>query len=156
VKQVHTIGVYGWTQGSFLAALAEAGVTRVVDVRRRRGVRGSDYAWANAKRLESALASAGLAYEHRLDLAPTTELRQLQSEADEREGVGKRSRGALAPRFVERYLGEILDRADVTSIADGAALLCVEREPAACHRGLIAERLGTEHGFAVRHLRPRA
>jgi hypothetical protein len=39
--------------------------------------------------------------------------------------------------------------------ADGAAaLLCVERDPEACHRSLIAGRLETEHGLAVRHLRP--
>ena len=35
-----------------------------------------------------------------------------------------------------------------------AALLCVERDPEACHRSLIADRLATEHGMAVEHLRP--
>ena len=34
------------------------------------------------------------------------------------------------------------------------ALLCVERDPEACHRSLIAERLQSEHGAAVIHLRP--
>jgi hypothetical protein len=34
------------------------------------------------------------------------------------------------------------------------ALFCVERDPEACHRSLIAERLATEHGIAVEHLRP--
>lgn len=154
MKRVATIGVYGWTLETFLDTLASAGFSRVVDVRQRRGVRGSEYAWANAKRLEAALAEAGVAYEHRLDLAPTTDLRKLQYAADDRAGVGKRSRETLAPQFAERYVREILDAADLTSIEDGSALLCVEREPAACHRGLIADRLGTEHGVAVRHLRP--
>jgi uncharacterized protein (DUF488 family) len=147
-----TIGVYGWTAETFLEALAAADVRVVVDVRQRRGVRGSEYAWANAKRLEVALAAAGLAYEHRSDLAPTTELRQLQYREDDRVGVGKRSRAELAPEYARRYTTEILDRADLGSIADGSALLCVERDPEACHRSLIAERLAASRD--VRHLKP--
>ena len=34
------------------------------------------------------------------------------------------------------------------------ALLCVERDPEACHRSLLAERLQTEHGLLVTDLRP--
>ena len=162
MTRVCTIGVYGWTVEAFLRALREADVRLVVDVRQRRGVRGSEYAWANAARLQAALAEAGLEYAHRLDLAPTTELRQLQYAADERAGVGKRSRTELAPAYVERYTREILDRADLASLVaqlpqDGAAaLLCVERDPQACHRSLVAARLADEHGVEVAHLRPAA
>jgi hypothetical protein len=35
------------------------------------------------------------------------------------------------------------------------ALICVERDPEACHRSLVAERLRAEHGLPVMHLRPR-
>ena len=39
--------------------------------------------------------------------------------------------------------------------ADGtAALFCVERDPEACHRSLIAQRLTEEHGISIEHLRP--
>ena len=126
----------------------------VVDVRQRRGVRGSEYAWANANRLQAALEEAGVGYEHRLELAPTTELRQLQYREDERAGVGKRSRGELAPEYVRRYTAEILDRVELEPPPDRSALLCVERDPEACHRLLIADRLAAEHGVAVTHLRP--
>jgi Protein of unknown function, DUF488 len=34
------------------------------------------------------------------------------------------------------------------------ALLCVEADPEACHRSLIAERLAKRHGVTVSHLRP--
>ncbi|GAA1294210.1 hypothetical protein GCM10009609_74280 [Pseudonocardia aurantiaca] len=34
------------------------------------------------------------------------------------------------------------------------ALLCVERDPEACHRSLVAERLRAEHGLPVTDLRP--
>jgi uncharacterized protein (DUF488 family) len=152
--------VYGFTLEAFLAELGRADVRRVLDIRQRRGVRGPEYAWANAKRLQAALAEAGIAYEHHPELAPTTELRQLQYAEDDRRGVGKRSRTELAPAYVERYTSEILDRADLASVAaslptDGAgALLCVERDPEACHRSLVAERLAREYGMAVEHLRP--
>jgi hypothetical protein len=38
---VVTIGVYGWALDTFLAALRSANVGLVLDVRQRRGVRGS-------------------------------------------------------------------------------------------------------------------
>jgi uncharacterized protein (DUF488 family) len=155
-----TIGVYGWTLEAFLAALRQAEVALVLDVRQRRGVRGRDYAWANAQRLQAGLAEAGIGYRHHAELAPTTELRQLQYREDDRLGVGKRSRAELAPEYRERYLREILDPLDLAPVvaelpAEGAgALLCVERDPEACHRSLIAERLSAEFGLEVVHLRP--
>ena len=54
--------------------------------------------------------------------------------------MGKRSRVELAPEYARRYTAEILDG--------------VERDPEACHRSLIAERLAAEHGLPVTHLRP--
>ena len=85
----------------------------LLDVRQRRGVRGPEYAWANAKRLQAALEEAGIEYRHHPELAPTTELRQLQYAEDDRQGVGKRSRAELAPAYRERYTAEILDKADL-------------------------------------------
>ena len=155
-----TIGVYGWELDRFLDALARADVRLLIDVRQRRGVRGAEYAWANATRLQAALAGAGVEYRHRKDLAPTTELRQLQYAEDARRGVGKRSRVELADEYRTRFTREILDFAPIEQIVselptDGAAaLLCVERDPEACHRSIVAERLATEHGVSVDHLRP--
>jgi uncharacterized protein (DUF488 family) len=157
---VATIGVYGFDQASFLTALARARVTVLLDVRQRRGVRGGEYAWANSARLQAALADAGIEYRHHKELAPTTELRRLQYAEDDRLGVGKRSRVELAPEYRERYTHEILDQVDLEPIvasmpADATtARLCVERDPEACHRSLIAERLAAQHGASVRHLKP--
>ena len=155
-----TIGVYGFTGEMFLDRLREAGVGRLLDVRQRRGVRGRDYAWANSARLQAALAEAGIEYRHHKELAPTTELRRLQYREDDRLGVGKRSRTRLAREYTERYVAEILDRADLDAVVaglpteQGAALMCVERDAAACHRSLIAERLAADYGIEVIHLRP--
>jgi uncharacterized protein (DUF488 family) len=160
VRTVVTIGVYGFDQAAFLAALARARVKVLLDVRQRRGVRGSEYAWANAARLQAALADAGVEYRHHKELAPTTELRRLQYAEDDRQGVGKRSRVELAPEYRDRYMREMLDQVDLEPIvaampADGAtALMCVERDPEACHRSLIADRMAAEHGVSLRHLKP--
>jgi uncharacterized protein (DUF488 family) len=157
---VATIGVYGFDVEAFLATLRAADVQLVIDVRQRRGVRGSEYAWANAGRLTRALDAAGIDYQHERELAPTTELRQLQYAEDARLGEGKRSRTRLAPAYVERYTREILDRFDLAPLvaelpdAGAAALLCVERDAEACHRSLIAERLAADYGVEVVHLRP--
>ena len=157
---IATIGVYGFTAPTFLEALQEANVRVVLDVRQRRGVRGSEYAWANSARLQAALAEAGVAYRHERELAPTTELRQLQYREDAKQGVGKRSRAELAPEYRDRYIAEILDRVDlgplVADLPDegDSALLCVERDPEACHRSLIAERLASEYDLPIVHLRP--
>ena len=160
MSQLATIGVYGFTLEEFLRTLRDADVRLVLDVRQRRGVRGPEYAWANSKRLQAALADAGIGYQHHPELAPTTELRQLQYLEDDRLGVGKRSREQLAPEYVDRYTREILDRADLDALVadlpeEGAgALLCVERDPEACHRSLVAERLATECHMKLAHLRP--
>ena len=160
VTSLVTIGVYDWTLDAFLAALADADVRMLLDLRQRRGVRGSRYAWANSRRLQAALADAGIAYEHLPELAPTTELRQLQYAEDTRQGVGKRSRERLAADYVERYTRERLDQVDLEPIvaslpADGAtALFCVERDPEACHRSLVAQRMADQFGLALEHLRP--
>ena len=160
MRRVVTIGVYGFTLDAFLDALRSVDARLVMDVRQRRGVRGSEYAWANAKRLEAALAEAGIEYEHHIELAPTTELRQAQYREDERRGIGKRNRRELAPAYRDGYLAQILDRVDLGPIVESmpedaaSALMCVERDPEACHRSLIAERMAAGHGVSVEHLRP--
>jgi uncharacterized protein (DUF488 family) len=160
MRTVGTVGVYESDLDHFLAALREHDVRQILDVRQRRGVRGREYAWANAQRLEAALADAGIDYRHHKELAPTTELRHLQYEEDARQRVGKRSRSVLAPAYVERYTREILAPADLDALvaelpdAGIGALLCVERDPEACHRSLVAARLADEFRLAVVHIRP--
>lgn len=159
VPTLRTIGVYGFDRESFLGALSGAGVDLLLDVRQRRGVRGSEYAWANAKRLQAALAEAGIGYSHLSELAPTTEMRQLQYAEDEKRGEGKRSRTVLAPAYVERFTAEVLDRVDLEPVVrwignSAPVLLCVERDPEACHRSIVAARIGAEFEIPVRHILP--
>jgi uncharacterized protein (DUF488 family) len=116
-------------------------------------VRGAQYAWANSTRLQAMLAEAGIDYEHRVELAPSDDLRRsLYREYTER-GIGQRSRTDLSPDYIRRYLAEVLGAFDLDELAaslpEVSALMCVEHEPEACHRSLIAERVP---GVEVRHL----
>ncbi|GIK73305.1 MAG: hypothetical protein BroJett021_22930 [Chloroflexota bacterium] len=161
MNKLVTIGVYGFNEESFFTALQRASVDTLCDIRRRRGVRGSEYAFANRARLEARLAALGIRYVHRLDLAPSKELRQGQYSVDAAEGVSKRQRVVLSPAFVEGYRHECLDAfdsqrfaADLGEDAHVVALLCVETAPAACHRLLAAERLAQDLGLEVEHLLP--
>ena len=158
MARIATIGVYGFDGPGFMATLEAAGITLVVDVRQRRGVRGAQYAWANAQRLQRALADDHIGYVHHDELAPTTDLRELQYAADARAGVGKRSRDVLSEEYVQAYTREVLDAVSLAPLLDDlpvhgrAALLCVEAAAAACHRSLIARRLAERHGFEVEDL----
>jgi uncharacterized protein (DUF488 family) len=155
VRTIATVGVYQSSLDDFLNRLKRHRVAMVVDVRQRRGVRGREYAWANSLRLQAALNEAGIQYRYLPELAPTTELRQLQYREDDRLKVGKRSRIELSAAYREGYLREVLDRVDLGAVLASlpdestSALLCVERDAAACHRSLIAARLHAEHGVPI-------
>ncbi len=160
VQRIATIGVYDFDAAGFIAALDAATVTKVIDIRQRRGVRGPQYAWANAKRLQGLLADAHIDYEHHVELAPTTEMRHLQYAEDARQGVGKRSRVRLSEAYARAYTEGVLDHVSLEPLIEAlpnagiAALMCVEASARACHRSLVAQRLAERFGFEVLNLEP--
>lgn len=158
---MYTIGVYGWTPERFVDTLKSANVTALVDIRRRRGVRGPVYRFANAMALENLMRSNGIGYVSELRLAPTNEIRSLQKDADKRSQTLKADRTGLAPAFVQAYEEVVLggysrqDANELLRVSGGQpALLCVERYENACHRSLAAEFLAALTGANVSHLRP--
>jgi uncharacterized protein (DUF488 family) len=161
VKKVVTIGVYGFSEDGFFAALEQADVDVFCDVRQRRGVRGAAYAFANSRRLQARLAQLGIHYLHRKDLAPTTAVRQQQKTADKSDKVAKRQRDQLSRAFINAYETETLSRFEPQSLLDDlppdaevVALFCVEREPAACHRSLVAQKLAQAFNIPIIDIRP--
>ena len=158
MRTIATVGVYHSSLDDFLVKLARHRVAMVADVRQRRGVRGREYAWANSRRLQAALEQAGIQYRHLPELAPSTEIRQLQYREDDRLKVGKRSRLELSAAYRERYLREVLDRVELGAVLASlpdestSAVLCVERDAAACHRSLIAARFHAEYGVPILNL----
>lgn len=161
LPRVVTIGAYGFDAASFFARLTQAEVDLFCDLRRRRGVRGAGYAFANRRRLQDRLGALGIRYVHSIELAPSQPIRDLQKRDDESRAIRKRDRGTLSGAFAAAYRAECLTRFDATRfLSDNGpgsrvvALFCVEREPGACHRSLVAERFARDLGIEPEHLRP--
>lgn len=148
IEQILTIGVYGKSAQHFFGQLTDARVDLFCDVRLRRGLRGSQYAFANSTRLQRELASRGIGYRHFPELAPSLDIRAAQHAADLVSGVQKRSRETLSEEFKHRYITEVLGPFDSNAFRTAlgpdtrrVVLFCVEGNPKACHRSLLADRL---------------
>ncbi len=159
--ELFTIGVYGFTPSEFYERLTWAKIDIFCDIRRRRGVRGAEYAFANSARLQAELDKLGIRYLHFLDLAPSTELRKRQASADKKTRTARRKRTELSDEFIAGYVEERLSAFDSKAFieqlgpaAKRAVLFCVERDPAACHRSIVAERIMQDIGVKVTHLLP--
>lgn len=159
--QVFTIGAYGWDEADFVQVIRDVSPDVFVDVRRRRGLRGREYAWANSTRLQATLADAGVPYVHRLDVAPSDATRHIVARDADAAGIGYRNRTSLSQDYLDAYGHEVLEGFDasefVASLGDGietVVLFCVERVPAACHRSLLAERMAGDLGAEVMHIVP--
>ncbi len=151
--------MYGFEAGAFFSALRNAHITLLVDVRQRRGVRGSQYAFANASALTAQLRRDGIPYRSEPRLAPTDEVRAVQHRADLDAGIAKRNRDMLAPAFVRAYEELVMSRygddnlnALLAVAGERPCFLCVERLPSACHRGLISSWISNRTGASVTNL----
>jgi uncharacterized protein (DUF488 family) len=127
--RIFTIGYEGTTVGEFIEALKKAGVERVIDVRalplsRRPGFSKSP--------LRAALEESGIEYVH---------LKALGTPADGR-AAARAGRHADLERIYSGQLElpeAIAQSAQMLDLATEkpSALLCMEREPAHCHRTLL-------------------
>lgn len=160
IKRVVTIGIYGFQAESFFASLISSGVDTFLDIRRRRGVRGSLYAFANSIRLQQRLKQLHISYIYAPELAPTKELRERQRMQDHRLGESKRARTRLSPEFIRGFEEDCLAQFQATDLmgrlrsdAQVLALCCVEQDAMACHRSLVATRLSVDLNIPVEHLR---
>jgi len=126
---IFTIGYEGTTVGEFLAALKAAGVERVIDVRalplsRRPGFSKTP--------LRGALEEVGIEYVHLKALGTPTEGRAA-ARAGRHSDLERIYAGQLElPEAIAQY-------AQMLGLAreKPSALLCMEREPAHCHRTLL-------------------
>jgi uncharacterized protein (DUF488 family) len=144
-----TLGVYNSTEESFFSKLVDNNIDTFCDIRQRRGVRGAKYAYVNSNRLQTKLMELDVKYGHELALAPSTQVRDLQKEHDAKSGVYKQTRSELGSVFKTAYTSEILSRFDFKQFierldmagASNVALFCVEEQPKACHRSIVANTL---------------
>jgi uncharacterized protein (DUF488 family) len=142
--RIFTIGYEATTVPEFVAALRDAGVQRVIDVR---AVPNSRRPGFSKTPLSNALAEAGIDYVH---------LRALGTPAD-----GRAAARAGRHEELERiYAGQLehpeamVQTAQMIELAKEkpSALLCYERDPAHCHRTLLlaaaADEAEITHLFA--------
>ena len=134
--RIFTIGYEGATVGEFLAALQNAGVERVIDVR---AVPNSRRPGFSKTPLKNALAEIAIDYVH---------LRALGTPAAGREAA----RAGRQAELETIYAGQL---ETPQAMAEGAmmldlaankpsALLCYERDPVRCHRTLLWQALSPE------------
>jgi uncharacterized protein (DUF488 family) len=139
---VLTIGYEGAVLPNFLETLIAAKVTRLLDVRelpisRRKGF--------SKTALSTALNAAGIAYQHERALGSPRHIRhRLRDDQN------------FARYFADfrEYLATQRSLLDALAAAlDGSvALLCYERNPAECHRSVVAAALAKRAKTSVQHL----
>jgi len=155
-----TTGVYNSTEHEFFKKLTDNRIDTFCDIRQRRAVRGSKYAFVNSNRLQNKLSELGIKYGHILQLAPPKEIRELQKQADLQKGELKRDRQELGEVFSSQYKNRILDIFDFDTFIEnleniGASrivLFCVEERPEACHRSIVSNNLQDKYNYTVTHI----
>ena len=131
---IYTIGYEATTMADFLAALAKAGVQRVIDVRalplsRRPGFSKSP--------LAASLKEAGVDYVHLKALGTPKRGRDAAKKGDV-ETLTAVYDDQLALPEAQAAAARMLDLAREKP----SALLCYEREPQHCHRTLLLDAVG--------------
>jgi uncharacterized protein (DUF488 family) len=157
---LYTIGVYGYSEDEFFNALLKARIDIFVDIRRKRGVRGRQYKFANSKYLQTKLKQLNISYIHFLDLAPTTETRKVQKEMDLKTNTPKRKRVKLSQQFINSYKENSLKSFEVDKFFSdlgqdniNVILFCVERNPQACHRSLVTDFIKSKYNnINIQHI----
>lgn len=131
---IYTIGYEGATMDAFLAALAAAGVRRVIDVRalplsRRPGFSKST--------LAASLKAAGIDYVHLKPLGTPKRGRDAAKKGDVATLTAVYDEQLELPE-AQAAAARMLDLAAESP----SALLCYERDPCHCHRTLLLAAVG--------------
>jgi uncharacterized protein (DUF488 family) len=155
-----TIGVYNSNEKEFFEKLTQNNIDTFCDIRQRRGVRGAKYSFVNSNRLQELLFNLDIKYGYVSDLAPTTEIRELQKEIDHNKGELKRDRQELGQIFIIEYKNRILKNFDFEKFLENLeqlgsskiALFCVEEHAEACHRSIVGKKLMDNFGFKITDL----
>ena len=140
---LYTIGYEATDIERFVAEVRRSRIARVIDVRRNPVSRKRGFAKGA---LAARLAAEGIGYSHLVDLGPPKDLRD-DYRAD-------RDRARYFARFAAYLAGQGEALASVAALAraERCALLCFERDPATCHRSIIAAHLAQHAALRMEHL----
>lgn len=147
MKEVATIGYEAATVRTFLEALTDHRVELLVDVRAMASSRRPGFA---KTALAANLHGAGIEYLH---------LRGLGTPAEGR-AAARAGHHARMRRIFEEHLATEEAQAELASLADiirsgrKVCLLCLEADPAHCHRSIVADALAALLPMRVTHLKP--
>ena len=146
---IYTIGVYGSSENDFFQKLIDNNIDTFCDIRRRRAVRGAQYAFVNSERLQDKLRHLPVNYIHETRLAPTIEVMNLQEKSDELHKIKRRERTELDDTFKKAYVDKILSKFEIKDFireleksgCKKIVLFCVEKLSTACHRSLVTDKI---------------
>src|SRR3954469_19001658 len=133
MPSVWTIGYERLLPPELVAELEAAGVERVIDVRFRPQSRRPGM---SKTRLSQLLGEHGIAYEHRRALGTPADLRFLFHSGRVAEGAA-----AFRTHVEATAAGELDALAAELAHAPPTALLCLEADPATCHRRVLTDAL---------------
>ena len=147
IRTLYTIGYEKAVQQNVLAALIEAGVATLIDVRDRPISRRPGF---SKRQLAAAIEDAGMRYVHpkALGTPPEGRLANRRRQWDLFWGIVNEK---LARPEAELDLRQAADIAN----AAPSCLLCYEADWRVCHRSRLAEILMRRNVFAVQHLAPK-
>jgi uncharacterized protein (DUF488 family) len=145
LPDIYTIGYEGASTDNLIAALKEAGVTRLLDIRESPYSRRHEF---STDELSAALTSYGIAYTH---------IRELGNPPAGREAARAGHMAAYREIFTEHLDGaearKGLERALAFAANERVCLLCLEKSPSHCHRSMVAVRMSEMSGQQIVHLR---
>jgi uncharacterized protein (DUF488 family) len=131
--RIYTIGYERLLPPELLNELQIAGVRRLLDVRHRPQSRRPGM---SKTRLGEMLGDHGIAYEHRKALGTPPDIRWLF-----KAGRIDQAREAYRDHVEDTAAHELDALAAELQNAPPTALMCLEADPAACHRRVVAEAL---------------
>lgn len=143
---IATIGYESATVPRVIEALNEARVELLIDVR---AVAASRRAGFSKTLLAASLNQAGIGYLHLRGLGTPKEGRDLA-----RAGKAEAMHAIFHEHMKTDTAHAALEQAVAESRTRRVCLLCLEADPHACHRSIVADMMRAETGAEVVHLHP--
>jgi uncharacterized protein (DUF488 family) len=142
MKGLLTIGYEGATLADFIATLHAERVTLLLDIREFPLSRKKGF---SKRALSDAVQAAGMSYRHERDLGSPKSIRQkLHCDGDYAKFFSSFS------KYLKQQSPLLTELA--ANLGGKVALMCFERDPATCHRSIVAKQLEMLVGLKTRHL----
>jgi uncharacterized protein (DUF488 family) len=144
MQSIFTIGTQGRHDDEFIAALMERQIDAVIDIRLHN--EGRYYRFASGKHIKRLCAANSIFYRHETRFAPSGDM------------LSRFREGQDWPAYARAYreLSEERNMLDLWRTIAAAfrrpCLLCAEKKPDTCHRGLLAEAICRDLECTIAHI----